>query len=80
MLSPIMPGNEKKVKILERKNIFAQYAKTYDRRQMFNIFKSFFYKRDSVADPDPYVFGPHGSGSISTRTDPDPDSAIIKQN
>jgi hypothetical protein len=37
---------------------------------------------DSVADPDPdrspYVFGPPGSGSISTSgTDPDP--SIIKQ-
>jgi hypothetical protein len=31
----------------------------------------------SVVDPDPYVFAPPGSGSIST--DPDPDPSIIRQ-
>ncbi len=31
----------------------------------------------SVADPDPYVYGPPGSGSGSICTDPDP--FIIKQ-
>jgi hypothetical protein len=31
----------------------------------------------SVPDPDPYVFGPRGSGSIST--DPAPDPSLIKQ-
>ena len=37
----------------------------------------------SVADPnpDPRVFGPPGSGSISRRyPEPDPDPSIIKQN
>jgi hypothetical protein len=37
----------------------------------------------SVADPDPYVFGPPGSGSVSTErgNDPDldPDPSIINQ-
>ncbi len=34
----------------------------------------------SVADPDPYVFMPPGSGSVSQMTDPDPDPSIIKPN
>jgi hypothetical protein len=30
------------------------------------------YLTTSVADPDPHVFGPPGSGSISQKLDPDP--------
>ncbi len=35
----------------------------------------------SAADPDPYIFGPRGSGAIITMygTDPDPDPSVIKQ-
>ena len=33
----------------------------------------------SVADPDPHVFEPPGSGSISQRYGPDPDPSITKQ-
>jgi hypothetical protein len=35
----------------------------------------------SVADPDPYVFGSSGSGSVSHSMDPAPDSdpSMIKQ-
>jgi hypothetical protein len=29
---------------------------------------------------NPYVFGPHGSGAVVIRTDPDPDPSIGKQN
>ncbi len=32
-----------------------------------------------VVDPDPYVFGPPGSGSVIICTAPDPDSSINKQ-
>jgi hypothetical protein len=33
----------------------------------------------SVADPDPYSFGPPGSGSVSADPAPDRDPSIIKQ-
>ncbi len=34
----------------------------------------------SVGDPDPDVFGPPGSGSISQRgMDPDPDPSLISK-
>jgi hypothetical protein len=34
----------------------------------------------SVADPEPYVFGPPGSAfGLVTSTDPAPDPSIIKQ-
>jgi hypothetical protein len=32
-----------------------------------------------VPDPDPYVFGPPGSGSVIICTDPDLDPSIKKQ-
>jgi hypothetical protein len=36
--------------------------------------------RSSVADSDPYVFGPTGPGSVrGTGTDPARDPSIIKQ-
>ncbi len=33
----------------------------------------------SVPDPDTYVFGPSGSGSVIICMDPDPDPSINKQ-
>ncbi len=30
-------------------------------------------------DPDPYVFGPPGSGSVITCTNPDPDPSTSKK-
>ncbi len=40
------------------------------------------HESSNVADPDPYVFGSPGSGSISQITDPDPYiiSKISKKN
>ncbi len=32
---------------------------------------------DSVPDPDPYVLGPPGSGSVSHKYDPDPSSPTL---
>jgi hypothetical protein len=36
------------------------HGQFYDLRELFKV-------NDSVADPDPHVFGPPGSGSISQR-------------
>jgi hypothetical protein len=47
------------------------------RLQQKNIDKQ--NEKASVADPDPYFFGPPGSGSGSLVRGTDPDPSIIKQ-
>jgi hypothetical protein len=47
---------------------------------VINYGNDYRYHKISVADPDPYVFGPPGSGSKSTILAPDPDPSIVKQN
>ncbi len=47
----------------------------------FKVWSKSALLKDSVVVPDPYVFGPPGSGSIIICMDPDldPDPSIIKQ-
>jgi hypothetical protein len=65
------------------RQVFRRYLHTIIAMMYFILkFPLFLSPSTGVGDPDPYVFGPPGSGSVSQRygTNPDQDPSIIKKN